>query len=126
MEDKGFKVIDKRIYGTGEGTTADNKVEAPLKDTPATADKNTSSHPLPPVDFSNLILSLSTSALIHLGQVPDPISNKTDKNIEMAKHTIDVIDMLKEKTKGNLTDNEQKLIDAVLFDLRMRYVNIAK
>lgn len=121
MEDKGFKVVDKRIYGSGEGSHPDK-----AKETEAVSDKKAPPvSSLPPVDFSNLILSLSTSVLINLGEVPDPVTNKTDKNIEMARQTIDIIDMLKDKTKGNLTEGEGKLVDAVLYDLRMRYVSIS-
>ena len=125
MEDKGFKVVDKRIYGTGEGVSAEDKTTEQTRDSAKQEDASSSKTHLPPVDFSNLIISLSTSALIHLGEVPDPVTNKQDKNIEMARHTIDIIEMLKDKTKGNFTESECKLIDAVLFDLRMRYVSIA-
>ncbi|MFA5179977.1 MAG: DUF1844 domain-containing protein [Syntrophales bacterium] len=77
---------------------------------------------LPEVNFMNLILSLSTTAMFHFGDYPDPASGKAVKNPAAAKHTIDTIGMLKAKTEGNLDDNEKALIDAVLFELRMRYV----
>jgi len=77
---------------------------------------------LPEVNFMNLILSLSTTAMFHFGDYPDPASGKAAKNLAAAKHTIDTIGMLKAKTEGNLDDNEKALIDAVLFELRMRYV----
>jgi hypothetical protein len=57
-----------------------------------------------------------------LGEIEDPISQQTAKNLPLAKQTIDLIGMLKEKTKGNLTPEEAKLIENILFDLRMRYV----
>ncbi|MBI5893901.1 MAG: DUF1844 domain-containing protein [Deltaproteobacteria bacterium] len=107
------------MYGSGEGSHPDK-----VKETEAVSDKKDSPPPsLPPVDFSNLILSLSTSVLINLGEVPDPVTNKKDKNLEMARQTIDIIELLKDKTKGNLTEGEGKLVDAVLYDLRMRYVS---
>ncbi len=59
---------------------------------------------------------------MQLGEIEDPISQKIDKNLPLAKQTIDLIGMLKEKTKGNLTPDEEKLIENILFDLRMRYV----
>jgi hypothetical protein len=65
---------------------------------------------------------LSTSALIQLGEVQDPFTEKTAKNLPLAKQTIDLIGMLKEKTKGNLTPEEGKMIEYILYDLRMRYV----
>lgn len=72
--------------------------------------------------FSTFILSLSTSALVHLGELPDPISNKKEVNLQLAKQTISIIEMLREKTKGNLTDEEEKLLDNVLYDVRLKYV----
>ncbi len=77
---------------------------------------------LPEVNFMNFVLSLSTTAMFHFGDFPDPASGEAAKNIAAAKHTIDTIGMLKAKTEGNLDDNEKTLIDAVLFELRMRYV----
>lgn len=78
--------------------------------------------PLPEVTFSNFVFSLSTQALIQLGEIQDPESKKTVKHLSLAKHTIDLIGMLKEKTTGNLTKEEQALVDSALYDLRMRYV----
>jgi len=77
---------------------------------------------LPEVNFMNFILSLSTTAMFHFGDFPDPSSGKAAKNLAAAKHTIDTIGMLKAKTEGNLDDNEKTLIDTMLFELRMRYV----
>jgi len=74
------------------------------------------------VDFSSLIFSLSTSALIQLGIIKDPISKKVEMNLPGAEQTINLINMLKEKTQGNLSTEEQNLIDQILFDLRMKYV----
>jgi hypothetical protein len=77
---------------------------------------------LPPVEFSSFVLTLSTSALMYLGAIKNPATDKIEKDQVMAKHTIDVIEMLKDKTKGNLKDEEAKLMDSLLYDLRMRYV----
>lgn len=76
----------------------------------------------PPADFANFILSLSASALMHLGDLKNPATDKMEKDPLMAKHTIDILAMLKERTKGNLKDDESKLIENVLHDLRIRYV----
>ncbi|MCJ7749307.1 MAG: DUF1844 domain-containing protein [Desulfobacterales bacterium] len=78
--------------------------------------------PLPEISFINLIFSLSTSALIQLGEIQDPITQQLAKNLPLAKQTIDLIGMLKEKTKGNLTSDEEKVLENLLYDLRMRYV----
>ncbi len=75
--------------------------------------------------FSTFILSLSTSALVHLGELPDPVTNQKGSNLQLAQQTIGVIELLKEKTRGNLTEEEAKLIDTVLYDLRVKYVKAA-
>ena len=82
---------------------------------------SSSSEQNPPIDFTTLVLSLSTSAFMHLGLQPDG-SSSGKKNLIMAKQSIDMIAMLEEKTKGNLTGEEERLMSEVLYDLRMRYV----
>ncbi len=78
--------------------------------------------PMPKVDFITFVMSLSSSALANLGEVPDPITNKTEVNLELARHTIDVLGMLEEKTKGNLSKEEEEYLKSLLFELRMKYV----
>ncbi len=79
---------------------------------------------LPPVTFSTFILSLNTAALIHLGELPNPETNEKSVNLALARHTIDTLDMLREKTKGNLTHDEERLLESVLYELRMRYIKL--
>jgi hypothetical protein len=81
---------------------------------------------LPKVDFATFILSLSHSALMHMGDAPHPETGGVQKNLLLARQTIDLIGMLEEKTKGNLTGDEERLIAQILFDLRMRYVETSK
>jgi Domain of unknown function (DUF1844) len=81
---------------------------------------------LPHVDFSTFVLSLSHSALMHLGEAPIPETGAIEQNLALARQTIDLVGMLEEKTKGNLTGDEERLIGQVLFDLRMRYVERSK
>ena len=81
---------------------------------------------LPHIDFATFVLSLSHSALMHLGEVPDPETNQTHVDLSIAKQNIDILALLEEKTKGNLTGDEERLLAQVLFDLRMRYVERAK
>lgn len=82
---------------------------------------------LPEIDFATFLLSLSTSALVHLGDVADPHSGQEiPPDLPLAKQTIDIIRLLKEKTKGNLTREEQDLIEHILYDLQMRYVQKTK
>lgn len=75
-----------------------------------------------PITFGTFIISLASSAAFALGEAPHPETGATEKNLPLAKQTIDVLAMLEEKTRGNLTDEERKLLDAVLYDLRLRFV----
>jgi hypothetical protein len=81
---------------------------------------------LPQIDFATFILSLSHSALMHLGEVPHPDTEKVERDLPLAKQNIDLLGLLEEKTKGNLTGDEERLLHQVLFDLRMRYVELTK
>jgi hypothetical protein len=78
------------------------------------------------VDLHTFLLSLGSSALLHLGEIESPESGRPQRNLAMAKHTIDVLAMLQVKTKGNLTPAEEQLLESLLFDLRLRYVEAAK
>lgn len=75
----------------------------------------------PPLNFSTFIISLASSALAHLGHVDETAHNITPVDPRLARDTMDLIDMLKEKTKGNLDEEEQRLLDAVQQELRTRY-----
>lgn len=77
---------------------------------------------MPELDFSTFIMSLNASALYNLGAIPDPTTGQKTKNVSMAKQTIDIIGMLKEKTRGNLNEDEKNLIENILHDLRLMYV----
>lgn len=79
-------------------------------------------HILPEVSFTTFILSLASSGLVQLGEVPDPATGQTQENLLVAKHTIDVLSMLRAKTKACLEEEESKLLDALLYELRMKYV----
>ena len=77
---------------------------------------------LPSIDFSTLVLSLATSAMVHMGLVPESEGGPIERNLPLAHQTIDTLEMLQEKTRGNLTDEESKLLQSVLYELRMGYV----
>lgn len=81
---------------------------------------------LPSIDFATFVLSLNHSALVHLGEAPDLESGKRERNLPLARQTIDLIAMLEEKTKGNLAGDEERLVAQILYDLRMRYVESSK
>ncbi len=76
----------------------------------------------PEVTFSAFIISLASSALVGLGEVPDPGSGKIARNLVLARHNIDLLEMLKQKTKGGVDANEAILLDNLLCDLRLKYV----
>lgn len=76
------------------------------------------------INFNTFILSLNTAALVHLGELPDPITNRREPNLTLARHTIETLEMLKEKTKGNLTLDEERLLQSILYELKLKYVKI--
>ncbi len=77
---------------------------------------------MPAINFSTFIFSLNSSALVHLGAIPDPVTGNVQKELAIAKQTIDILAMLEEKTKGNLTDDESRLLGHILHDLRIKFV----
>jgi hypothetical protein len=78
--------------------------------------------PIVPIDFTTFVFSLSSSAAIHLGLTPHPERPDCCENLPMAKQTIDILALLQEKTKGNLTGEEERMLADVLYNLRMAYV----
>jgi hypothetical protein len=125
QEDKGFVVKDRRFSAKKEGeesapASKGERIEEPREE--STSEEEVT---LPEVNFISFLLSLHTSALIQMGEVQDPLTQKADKKLPYAKQTIDLIAMLKEKTKGNLTQEEERGVEHILYDLRMRYVKAA-
>jgi hypothetical protein len=126
-EEKGFVIRDRRF--TAQETAEEprpKKEEEKTEEPPPKEDASKEETQLPEINFTNFLLSISTSALIQLGEVPDPVSKQSVKQLPLAKQTIDLIGMLQEKTKGNLASEEEKLIEYILYDLRMRYVKATK
>jgi hypothetical protein len=132
-KDKSYVIRDKRIFAeTGdvrrneesltEGkpveTQAGPEWQGPEKESPESPQEAA----FPEVNFVNFVLSLSTTAMYHFGDFPDPVSQEAQRNLAAAKQTIDILGMLRSKTEGNLDDNEKSLMDGLLFELRMRYV----
>ncbi|MCB9253129.1 MAG: DUF1844 domain-containing protein [Bdellovibrionaceae bacterium] len=78
------------------------------------------------VDFSTFVFSLATGALINLGLSPDPITKKTHKDVNLAKQNIDILAMLVDKTRGNLSNEEAELVTSLLTEVRLRYVEATK
>jgi len=76
------------------------------------------------ITFSTFVLSLNTAALVHLGEIPDPITNKKQVNLTLAKQTIDTLEMLREKTKGNLSLDEEKLLQSIIYELKLKFLKL--
>lgn len=132
-EDKGFVVRDRRkvsLDSTGEEPAAEEKASAESREETAKAKFESASDkgseecraPLPEVTLSTFVFSLSTSALVHLGEISEPDSSEVHTDLPMAKQIIDTLGMLEEKTRGNLDHDEERFLKSVLYDLRMRYV----
>ena len=117
--EKGFVVRDKRFSAKKEDSQVGEGVKREESEKEGVSGQEI---PLPEINFANFLLSISTSALIQLGEIQDPTTEGPSKNLPLAKQTIDLIAMFKEKTKGNLTPEEERMIENILYDLRMRYV----
>ena len=81
--------------------------------------------PLPKPSLTMFLAGLATQALIHLGELEHPVTRKKEVDLEEAKYSIDLLEMIEEKTKGNLTPEEKRYLDELLYDLRMRFVSVA-
>ena len=129
-KEEPIEIKDKRHFARDGSVRRDTEKKKEDKVPEPEEDKKTESaetgfgegQELPEVDFASFIFSLSTSALIQMGIIKDPVSKKVEINLSGAKQTINIINMLKEKTRSNLNNEEDKLIDQLLFDLRMKYV----
>ncbi|MBW1702237.1 MAG: DUF1844 domain-containing protein [Deltaproteobacteria bacterium] len=125
-EEKGFVIKDRRALDE-KGELKEKDLNEEKKGTKEQAAKEEAQKPpLPEANFTSLIFSLSSSALFHFGEIPDPTTGEKKEDLPIAKHAIDTIAMLKEKTQGNLTEEEQKFIESVLTDLKWRFVKAAK
>ncbi|MGE5800064.1 MAG: DUF1844 domain-containing protein [Syntrophaceae bacterium] len=135
MEDeKGFVIKDRRRFDeSGDVRPETPREEAAAKPQepkpePKAAEPRTdepkqqAEATFPDLNFSTFVFSLGTSAMYHFGDFPDPVTKKAERNLEAAKQTIDILGILKDKTKGNLNDDEDRLLESLLYELRMRYV----
>jgi hypothetical protein len=136
----GFTVNDRRSFAGADQTKAQEAAAAVSADQAEERSVAAAAPPLEPgaergargasalpaVDFHTFVLSLGSSALLHLGELEHPEGGEVEKDLPLAKHTIDILAMLQDKTKGNLTSAEDKLIESLLYDLRLRYVDASK
>jgi hypothetical protein len=111
-EKKGFKVVDKRFFAQEKENEESERAK----------EKATREEAIPNITFSSFIYSLSSTCLIHLGEIPEPVSGTYKKSLALAKQTIDLLEILSEKTKGNLTPEEEGLLKTSLMELRIRYI----
>ena len=134
-EKKGFVVKDRRHFDESgaarqeekakpveEEKTAPPRPEPPPLTAGEQPPPGKELGPLPEVDFAGFILSLSTTAMFHFGDFPDPVTQTASRNLPAAKQTIDLLSILKTKTEGNLAEDEKQLLEGVLYELRMRFV----
>jgi len=134
QENKGFTVQDRRRFSpqTGEARedapeSADATKQAAPQAAPAQERGDAAqANAWPEIDFSTFVISLSTQVLMHLGEIANPVSGKVEADIGVAKQMIDILGMLETKTTGNLNANEAQLMEGILFDLRMKYVEAVK
>lgn len=147
-EERGFTIVDKRGAAAaqpkpggaaageaaaaadqvaGEAAAAANSAAGAGEAAPG-AGGEAGAPPLPPVDFTSFALSLGTSALYHLGLVANPAAEDADAygepNLPVARHTIDTLELLQQKTQGNLSEQESALLAELLSELRLRFVEV--
>ena len=130
-EEKGFIIKDRRAF-SGENMEqteaaeikqpSEDKEEAQTPDDAASTEEPIEESQLPEINFATFIFSLNSSALVHLGVIEDPATQKKMKSLPLAKQTIDILGMLEEKTQGNLSTDEENLLKNILHDLRLMYV----
>jgi len=120
LEGEGFVIKDKRSSQISEEDAASE--DQKKANEPASQGQATKEETPFQIDFSTFILSLTSSAFYHLGDMPDPTTGQTETNLPAVQQTIDMLMMLKEKTKGNLTQDEAKLLEQLIYELQMKYV----
>lgn len=131
--ERGFIIVDRRGDKGEEGSGEAQAEASEAREEAREPERESAREPgpageLPAVDFSSFALSLGTSALYHMGLVGDPESGErtTEPNLPLARQTIDTLAMLETKTRGNLDPEEARLLEGLLYELRMRFVETGK
>ncbi len=122
-EDEGFVIKDKRSSQLSEeeaDTQEQAKAAEPKKEEAPQHEHEGGQFQ---IDFSTFVLSLTSSAFYHLGDMPDPTTGKAETNLPAVQQTIDMLLMLKEKTQGNLSADEAKLLEQLIYELQMKYIS---
>jgi len=153
-QETGFKVTDRRLFTEeGEprpdaqrpaaeskqpepsGKKAESRAQTPPpREAPGSRQRQEqprSGRPSPgeeemTIDFPSFLLSMATSAMVHMGEVADPATGRPAENLQAARQTIDILTILREKTEGNLSAEEQRLLDGLLYELRLKFLNKSK
>jgi hypothetical protein len=127
-ERRAFQVKDRRRFSESGEARVDAPEEPPAPSAPAPepATSAPAHEPDEPVTFSTFVFGLSTQALLHLGEIPNPLTKTIERDLGAAKHVIDILGILREKTRNNLDASEDALLDSMLYDLRMRYVELVR
>jgi hypothetical protein len=129
MADDKKIIIDEDWKSQVEAERAEAaKAKPATTETPAVTGKDSakeSDPPMPPASFEMLLTTLATEALVALGQVPHPVTGKMEAHRNQAKFLIDTVDVLRQKTAGNLTTSEQQVIDSLLHQMRLVFVQTA-
>jgi hypothetical protein len=128
-----IKVTDRRSFTLdGLPRSSEPKEPEPAPDTPIVGEgfqmregPAEGRPPQPGVDFNSFILSLSSTAFIHLGEIEDPMTRRKEVRLEAARQIIDIIDMLREKTRGNLEPHEERFIEGILYEMKVKYTEKA-
>jgi hypothetical protein len=126
QEEQEFKVTDRRGFQEDSVSKVSDAAESASKaeSAPETATTSTQASEAsgPPIDFPSYILSYYTQGLVLLGEVPNPYTNKKEEDLGSAQNIIDILVMLEQKTKGNLSSDEGNLLESVLYELRMKFM----
>ncbi len=121
VEGPGFTIKDKRSSKQSEeeakASEESQKKERATEEPPSQTEAQNFE-----LNFSTFVLSLTSSAFYHLGDIPDPVTGEKEENLPAVKQTIDILIMLKEKTKNNLDADEAKLLEQLIYELQMKYV----
>jgi hypothetical protein len=137
---RGFTVKDRRRFSETGDVRESDTAQAPEPSAPPPTATPPEPAPAPaperlapphgeaaePVNFSTFVLGLSTQALLHLGEIPNPATRTIETDLDAARQVIDILGMLAEKTRNNLEPGEQSLLESALYDLRMRYVELRR
>ena len=127
-EERGFVIRDKRGQSQEEPSSPSSSQASSADPEVSQESQDASEHthaPAPPLSFSSFIFSLGTSALMLMGEKLSPDQPSTPVNLPQAKEIVDILSILEEKTKGNLTSEESAVMEDLLYTLRMKYVEAA-